>query len=318
MNVEHGATVAVFGATGTQGGAVARHLAGMGYRVLALGRNENALVSMAVDGCEPRRIPDLTFDTLTTALRGAQAAFVTVPYAAGARDVPLEETAREIALAMADAGVKRAGWTTSWLATTRGRTVSKTFDDLRAFVDIALSSRIPSAVLKPAGYLDNFLAKGTAEAIAGGKLPYMLPADFRYRWVSCSDQARVVARILATDEFPYGEFDLGTASTGLELAEAASRALGRRVDWQPVTPRDFADRWRPTLGGAADQIANDYLCIAEHHEDLGPARPGRPIARTVDMEYTRTEEFFREHTDRFTLSERPQAVTATDGFDQSR
>ena len=56
MNVELGGTIAVLGATGTQGGAVARHLASMGYRVLAFGPNENALVSMAVDGCEPRRI----------------------------------------------------------------------------------------------------------------------------------------------------------------------------------------------------------------------------------------------------------------------
>ena len=291
--------IAILGATGAQGGAVAHEALSRGWVVRAAGRDRGKLDVLNGAGMTAIQLLRIEPDQLARLFDGATSAFVTLAFAAGDRDHDVAEDVCKVSDAMSAAGVLRVVFTTSWLASERGAETSPTFDALRRLTDAALAGPVPSVVLKPAGYLDNFLTDDARRAVQGGSLPYLLPGGFTYRWVSHRTQALIALGLLERSRFAEGEYPIGRLANGDDLARAASKALRRPVAYASISPEAFADQWRDALGPAADAIARDYSDIVQHARDLGVEIEGDHVARAAGVTDPPLEAFFERHANRF-------------------
>jgi hypothetical protein len=133
--------------------------------------------------------------------------------------------------------------------------------------------------LRPAGYVANLALPDSALAVLGGTLAYPLPAEFRYRWISAEDQARLVLEAWKRPELAGRAFAVGERLSGHELAAAISRGVEREVRYLALSVEQFAAALTPTLGAMAQPIADDYRHIVEDTEALGlDADPGELLS----------------------------------------
>ncbi|MEE4212488.1 MAG: hypothetical protein V2I43_24855 [Parvularcula sp.] len=216
------------------------------------------------------------------------------------RHEALVQIRSDICNALQQSSIKRVVWTTSWVVTEPGRRVSDIFDAVRRSIDQVLELPQDVVVLKPAGYLDNLLTAESRQAISAGVLPYMLPPDLRYRWISLADQAALTETIFSTKSIESGEYAIGTLASGIDLAAAASKGLGRAISYASISPTDFADQWRGEIGGAADRIADDYLTIAANAQALGLNSDPQRITSDYAFEYEPLDGFFERRAGEFT------------------
>jgi uncharacterized protein YbjT (DUF2867 family) len=250
-------TIAVHGATGSQGAPVAAHLTAAGHQVRPLTRASGAdLLDRA---------------SLEAAYAGADAVVLQLPLVYDERALQMGENAARAAEA---AGVAQLVINTGGVMPPVP--IGVPFIDARHRAAAADVPRV--TVLQPATtYLENLSAPWAAERIArDGVVEYPVPPEAPLRWVATADVAvaaeRAIARAVA------GWFALpGVPLTGHELVEALGTAIGRPLRWQTIAPSEFADLLRPHLGNhAADGTAAYYEMAATAppapEQDAGPAR----------------------------------------------
>jgi nucleoside-diphosphate-sugar epimerase len=249
-------TIAVHGATGSQGAPVASVLSSVGHAVRPVSRASGADLSDRA--------------SLERAYAGADAVVLHLPLVYDDRALEYAENAARAAEA---AGVAH-------LVINAGcplppGPIGVAFLDARHRAAAAHVPRV--TVLEPTSYMENLSGPWAAERIArDGVLPYPVPAEAGMRWVATADVA-VAAERAVTREVS-GRFALpGEPMTGDRSAAALAAALGRPVRWQTISPDEFAERLRPYLGDhAAEGTAAVYRMMASAAPppapDPGPAR----------------------------------------------
>ncbi|WP_176741045.1 SDR family oxidoreductase [Streptomyces agglomeratus] len=258
--------VAVVGATGFQGGAVARLLAERKHRVRTLTRRPEgerpALAGTAfVNG-------DLAHaDHVRHLFERATHASVVMPLVYDAETVGAY--ARNIADAARETGVRRVVYNSN----TR---VPRASTDVAAFETRRLAetvlreglrgSDVELVVLRPPVYLDNLFSPWNGPALAKeGVLAYPLPAATRTAWISHRDLAEAVYAALTVDGVAGRTLDIGGSRslTGHELAQAFARGLGRDVRYVPLDPHVFEEGLARVVGPvAAAGVAGIYHYLA--------------------------------------------------------
>jgi uncharacterized protein YbjT (DUF2867 family) len=216
-------TIAVHGATGSQGAPVAALLTAAGHDVRPLSRANADLLDRAA---------------LEAAYAGADAVVAQLPLVYDARALTM---GHNVARAAEAAGVAHLVVNTS--GPFGHEPIGVPFVDAR---HRAASADVPRVtLLQPTTYLENLSAPWST--VAEGELSYPRPADAVLQWVATEDVALVAVRAL--EEGLTGRFDLpGEALSGTELAAALTGALGREVRYRELTPAEFAERLRPHLG----------------------------------------------------------------------
>jgi uncharacterized protein YbjT (DUF2867 family) len=250
-------TIAVHGATGSQGGPVSNVLSAAGHSVRPVTRATGA---------------DL-FDraSLEAAYNGVDAVVLQLPLVYDERALQMADNAARAAEA---AGVAQLVINASCMLPPEP--VGVPYVDARLHAAAAGVPRV--TVLQPATtYLENLSSPWSAERIErDGVVAYALPAEVPLRWVATEDLALAAERAIARDV--AGSFALpGVAATGREVAETLGATLGRPLRWQALTPDEFADMLRPHLGDhAADGTAAMYRMLASSppapEPDPGAAR----------------------------------------------
>jgi uncharacterized protein YbjT (DUF2867 family) len=228
-------SVLVTGATGRQGGAVARALLGRGHRVRALTRRPDREPARELDrlGAELVQGDFDDHDSLRQALKDVDAVFVMgTPFEGD----PATETRQGIAvLDAADAAdVEQVVYTS----------VASAFDDTgiphfdsKAAVERHLD-RLGRrhTVIAPAGFLENLAAPWTVPGLREGKYVFALPPDRRLQQVAVADIGAFAALVLSEpDRFDGQRIELAsTEATGPEVAEALTRATGREIEYEEL------------------------------------------------------------------------------------
>ncbi|MEV7282774.1 NmrA family NAD(P)-binding protein [Streptomyces sp. NPDC093111] len=291
MSSQNPMRVAVVGATGFQGGAVARLLAERQHRVRTLTRRP--------DGDRPP-LPGAEFVAgelgspadVRRLFEGATHAFVTMPLVFDAERV--RGFARSIARAALDAGVERLVFNANTRVPPLSTSVAA-FETRRAAEGVLRRSGVPLVVVRPPVYLDNLFSPWNGpDLVNGGVLAYPLPAATPVAWISHRDLARAAYAALTGEGLEGRTFDIGGALslTGPDLAAAFGRGLGRAVRYVPLRPEVFERSLAGLLGPeTAAGVAGIYHHLAAGGDPLLLAGDDGVSAEALAVEPAPVEEW---------------------------
>jgi uncharacterized protein YbjT (DUF2867 family) len=268
-------TVLVTGATGKQGGAVARRLLAEGRPVRVLVRKEatGSAAALAAAGAE-LALGD--FDdpaSLPPALKDVAAVFAMPPTAISPSgpDTELEVTrGRALIDATAAAGVEQVVF-----STVASGSAAKIRIERHLFDTIALPT-----VLRPVRFMTNYIGAGVlgVDGISGGVHRHLFPPHEPMQVVALEDIADLTVLALAAPErFAGRTLELaGDQPTPVEAAAAISKATGIPVRYEQIT-----DDEAEALGPVIAQTRKRWQAGHRWHADIEALRVIHPGLRTL-------------------------------------
>jgi uncharacterized protein YbjT (DUF2867 family) len=228
-------TVFVTGATGQQGGAVARALLARGHTVRALTRNPagDAAKALAAAGVDIREGDFNDPATLTAAATGVDTAFVmSTPFEAG----EAAETRQGIAAidAVKAAGVGHVIYAS--VASADKQTGIPHFDSKYAVEQHLAASGLNYTISAPVWFMDNLVAPWLIGPLREGNVAIALGKARPLQQVAVEDIGAFVASLVDRRESVFGKrYDIaGDELTGEALTEALSKASGRAFNYFAV------------------------------------------------------------------------------------
>jgi len=299
-------TIAVVGATGAQGGAVARAImadSGGPFKVRAITRKPDSpqAQALAAAGAEIVTGDSDRGETMKAAFEGADAAYCVTNYWEHLSPEREIAQARALAEAARSAGVAHAVWSTledtrRWvpltdqrMPTLMGKYKVPHFDTKGEADNFFRELGVPTTFLLTSFYWENFIYFGLGpKAAADGVLELTFPLDdAKLPGIGVEDIGKCAYALFKRREEFLGK-TVGIAGghlTGTEMAAAFTRVLGRETRYNNVPP----DVYRSFGFPGADDIGNmfqfkrdfnDYYCGAR---DLGFSRSLNPEMQTLDM-----------------------------------
>jgi uncharacterized protein YbjT (DUF2867 family) len=260
----------VTGATGRQGGAVARRLLKRGNRVRALTRDPNkpAARALAEMGAEVVRGDLDDRPSVERALAGAYGVFSVQNYweAGYEREVSQGITLAEAAKAQ---GVKH------FLYSSVGSSYRKTgiaaFEGKWEIEEHIRRVGLPYTILRPTSLMEDW--EEMREEIVGGTLAQPLDPHTALQQVSVEDIGVFAAMAFEEPERWLGrEVDLaGDESPMAELAETFGRVLGRKVEYVQVSWEEFREAYGEDLA-----VMYEWFEEVGYEADIGALREEYP------------------------------------------
>jgi uncharacterized protein YbjT (DUF2867 family) len=254
--------VLVIGATGQQGGAVARHLRANGLPVRVLVRSPGqpqAISALSALGCEIVRGDLNDPDSVITAMEGCATVFAaTTPYADG-----VETEIRHGKLIVDAAAVAGAHLVYSGAATAGVATGVPELDSKLQIEDHLRRSGAAFTILGPTFFMENFVSPGWLPALKYGALAMALPEGIPLQLIALDDLGEFAAIVCESpDAFAGARIGLaGDDLDGPGMAAALSAGIGVDItfaevplesiaSYNPAFARLFA--WYGTDGFSAD------------------------------------------------------------------
>ena len=220
----------VTGATGNQGGAVARRLLERGHRVRAFSRSADSSASRELErlGAKVWTGSFEDRDSLRRAARGVDAVFaMSTPFEAGF-EAEVRQGSNVLEAAKA-AGVGHLVY--SSLASADRDTGIPRFET-KAELERRLGGLgLAHTVLAPVEFMESLLAPATLAALRRGALPVALPPSRPLQQIALADLASCVALVLEErDRFLGRRIEIASDElTGVEQAEILSQVSGREI-----------------------------------------------------------------------------------------
>jgi len=291
--------ITVFGATGAQGGGLARALLAdprRHFAVRAVTRKPDSAAATALrfagadivladldDGCSVQR-----------ALEGAYGAFFVTNFWEHCSAAKELNQAHHIAAAAAQAGIRHAIWSTfedtrdvlpadgRRMPVLQERFNVPHFDAKGEAHRFFAQQRVPVTYLYTSGFWENLIHFGMGpQRQANGSLAVTFPTgDARIPWIGVADIGIAAREIFLQGEALIGQ-SIGIAGdhlSGAELAAGLSSALGERVSYHAVSPEEF----RAFAFPGADELGNmwqfkrDFEAAYRARRDLARARALHP------------------------------------------
>lgn len=282
--------IAVVGATGTQGGGLARALlsdASGAFGVRALTRNVDSerARALAAQGAEVVHADLDDAESLIRALDGAYGAFFVTNFWEHFSPERELQQARNMAQAAARTGVRHAIWSTledtrehvplddDRMPTLMGRYKVPHFDAKGEADGAFREMGVPTTFLRTSFYWDNFIYFGMEPRRGDdGVLALSMPmGDRRLAGIAAEDIGACAFGIFKAGPGLTGQY-VGIAGghlTGSEMAAAMGRALGEEVRYQDVPLDVFRSLGFP----GAEDLGNMFQFYQEQEAYFGASRP---------------------------------------------
>lgn len=308
--------VTVFGATGAQGGGLARAILAhpeAGYAVRAVTRKPDspAARALAQAGAEIVTADMDDAASVRRAMDGAYAAYCVTNF--WEHFSPERELAQagHMAEAAAQAGLRHVIWSTledtraffppgSRMPVLMGRYNVPHFD-AKGEANRLFTTRVPTTLLYTSFYWDNLIHFGMGpKAGADGVLVFTLPmADRKLPGIAAEDIGKCAFGILREGPAALGRTYgiAGEHLTGAAMAEQLSAALGRPVVHHAPTPAEYRGYGFP----GAEDLGNMFQFNAEFDVYFCGARPVE-TARRLNPEVQTFARFLELNRDRIPVA----------------
>ena len=280
--------VAVVGATGAQGGGLARAILddpSRRFRVRAITRkpDSDAARALAQRGAEVFAADLDDAASVEAAFRGAHGAFCVTNFWEHLSPEKEQQQARNMAAAAQRADVRHVIWSTlddtrthvplddPRMPTLMGKYKVPHYDG-KGEAD-AYFAGLPTTFLRTSFYWENLIFFGMGPKRGeDGVLRFVLPmGDKRLPGIAAEDIGRAALGVLARGAPLVGKV-VGIAGghpTGAEMADGLSRALGERVIYQDVAPAVYRSFGFP----GAEDLGNMFQFKQEFEAEYCGARP---------------------------------------------
>jgi uncharacterized protein YbjT (DUF2867 family) len=280
--------ILVTGATGKQGGAVARELLRRGYRVRGLTRNASSKRALALIalGIEMVQGDFDNPDTISSALQGAYGAFSVQNYWEHGKTAEIRQGVSFADAAQA-AGVAHIVY--SSVAHSNESTGITHFDSKYEIEEHIRIIGLPYTIFRPVSFMENW--EYVREDIIAGHLTTPFSSQTKRQQISVKDIGRFVGEAFDNPDDWQG-VSLDIAGDEFSMAEAQDimqRVIGRPVIYQRIPwdehlkkeGEDMAkmDRWIQTTGYHVDlklmrQIMPGLTSLEEYFRENGWGNPG--------------------------------------------
>lgn len=255
--------ILVTGATGKQGGATLRHLSGKGFALRAMTRKPDgdAARALARSGVEVVAGDLNDAASLGCALDGVWGVFAVQNSEAGVAGE--EEQGKRIAQLAREKGVQHFVYTS--VGSAHKKTGIPHFDNKFRVEETVRSLAFPShVILRPVFFMENLVSPWF---LNGDKLVTAMKPTTKLQMIASDDIGRYGALAFSqAAELNRQEIDIaGDALTLPEAAQVLSKALGRKIEFQPIpieavrqNSEDFALmlEWFDRTGYSADIAGN--------------------------------------------------------------
>lgn len=311
--------IAVVGATGAQGGGLARAILEDpegGFAVRAITRNPDSEQARALAEAGAEVVEaDLDDEaSLVGALAGAHGAFFVTNFWEHFSPEREYAQAGNLARAAKRAGVRHVIWSTledtrRWvpleddrMPTLMGEYKVPHFDAKGAADDLFREAGVPTTFLLTSFYWDNFIHFGSGPAKGpDGRWALTMPmGDGRLPGIAVEDIGRCAYGIFRRGDEMIGE-TVGLAGehlTGEEMAQGLGRALGIEVRYHDVAPEIYRGFGFP----GAEDMGNMFQFKRDFQEAFcGPRDPA--VARSLNPRLQTFEGWLEENADRIPLPE---------------
>ena len=298
--------ITVFGATGAQGGGVARSILNDSkseFAVRAVTRDPQSQKAKELEsmGAEVVAADIDERESILQALDSAYGAyFVTFFWAHFSPEKEYAE-AKSMAEAAKEAGLKHAIWSTledtrKWvpleddrMPTLQGKYKVPHFDAKGEADHLFTNSGVPTTFMRASFYWDNFIYFGMGPKKGpDGKLYLTLPmGDKKMAGIAAEDIGKCAYGIFKRGEDLIGK-TIGIAGeqlTGQEMAAAFSRALAQDIQYNSISPETFRSLGFP---GADDlgnmfQFYRDFDEVCNSVRDVSFSKQLNPELKSFDM-----------------------------------
>ncbi|MFQ5944948.1 MAG: NmrA/HSCARG family protein [Anaerolineae bacterium] len=274
---DRGRTILVIGATGRQGGAVARRLLARSWAVRALTRDASKVEAQALRelGAEVVQGDMEDRGSLERALEGAYGVF-------GVQDYWEHGYEGEVRQGKILAEAAEASHVSHFVQTTVGGAERSTgiphFESKWEIEEHLRALDLPWTILRPVSFMENFLMPFYREDILSGVLKYALPGDRRHQLIAVDDIG-VFGAMAFENPAEYLGRALEIAGDHLSMAETADKfgkVLGRPVRFQEK-PIEELRRSRPESAAM-----HDWFLESGYQADIPALRALHP--KLMDLE----------------------------------
>ncbi len=262
-------TILVTGATGNQGGAVARHLLQRGnFTVRAFVRDQNKPAAQALKQAGAELVEGDFSDraSLDRALQGADGVFSVQTFQDGMGTEIREGKA--VADAAKAAGIQHFVY--SSVGSAERKTGIPHFDSKFQVEEYIRASGLPYTILRPVFFFYNY--NMMRPMVENGTLPQPLSPETKLQQLSEEDYGEMVAEVFERPaDFLHREQEVASVDmTMTQIAAAFSRVLGKNVEYQQIPFEAFEQqageeitimyRWFENVGYRADltQLKRDF------------------------------------------------------------
>ena len=257
-------TILVTGATGNQGGSVARHLLNRGnFKVRAMVRDQSkpAAQTLKQAGAELVKGEFDDLAALDQAMQGVYGIFSMQDFRGGVETEVRQ--GRAVADAAKAAGVQHFVY--SSVGSAERNTGIPHFDSKFQVEEYVRAIKLPYTILRPVFFFYNY--SGMKSMVEGGKLLQPLSPDTKLQQLSEEDYGAMVAEVFERPtDFLHREIEVASVDmTMTEITTAFSHVLGKPVQYQQIPFEAFEQqageevtimyRWFEDVGYEADLAA---------------------------------------------------------------
>jgi uncharacterized protein YbjT (DUF2867 family) len=310
--------IAVVGATGAQGGGLVRAIlkdTGGGFAARAITRNPDSAKAkaLAADGAQVVAADLDDEASLAKALGGAYGAYFVTNFWEHFSPDKEQAQARNMAAAAKQSGLKHVIWSTledtrRWvpLADARMPTLMGRFKvphfDAKGEADAYFTAAgVPTSFLLTSFYWDNLIHFGMGpKPTPDGKLAFTLPmAEKKLAGIAAEDIGKCAYGVFRKGAEAIGK-TIGIAGdhlTGAQMAAALTKALGREVVYNAVTPAQYRSFGFP----GAEDLGNMFQFYAEYEDYFCGAR-SLAESRALNPELQSFSDWLQRNAERIPLA----------------
>jgi uncharacterized protein YbjT (DUF2867 family) len=294
------ANILSYGATGSQGEPVARKLLEAGHQVRVVVRHPEKAAALAALGAEVVRGDLHDPSSLQRASQGIERVFLMYPFSAGGN--PFEVLGNALQAAR-DAKVEHLVFNTSGHPPAQATGIPM-LDGRIALEQLVQNSGVPTVLLRPGVYMENFLGPWCLPSIQNtNTVTYPHRDAMQVSWIASEDLGSLVVAALERPELAGQAFTIGgpQALTGQAVAEAFSAGLGRDIKYNAISPEAFGATMAQIMGPEAGEGIRQGYAYSNAQPDDAMAVDMKPVLDVLPVTLTSLTTWVKKHQKLFSV-----------------